>query len=210
MWEINGKTSNRYVTGEVYHYLCGTVDKVQWYSAIWSPKNVPRHSFHSMKDVLDSISTRDRLIGWGLQVNYLCLLCNSETETRNHLYMDCYSSFDLCTLVAARCHLPPLRNMSDLLNQLIGLPPTKLSKLLVRLAWTSDIGSRSRETLGFMEILSDLSIPSSRWLIFKSEIGSSASEKQALPASPPKWCYLGYNDMLSSNFVHRRNSCLLH
>lgn len=162
VWEINGKTSNRYATGEVCHYLCGTADKVQWYSAIWSPKNVPRHSFHSLKVVLDRISTGDRLIGWGLQVKYLCLLYNNETETRNHLYMDCSFRFDLWTLVAARCRLPPLKNMSDLLNKMIGQPPTKSSKLLVRLAWSSDIGSRSRETLGFMQILSELSILSSR------------------------------------------------
>lgn len=87
--------------------------------------------------VLDRLPTRDRLISWGLQVNHLCLLCNSTAESRNHLFLDCPFSHDLWSLVANRCRLPLLRNWSDLLNQMINLPPPKSSKLLSLLAWNS-------------------------------------------------------------------------
>ena len=125
----------RYDTGKVYHHLCGDQAVVQWAGAVWSSKSIPRHSFHSWLVVLDRNQTRDRLLSWGLQVSHLCLLCNVTSETRNHLYMDCPYSYDLWSRLATKCQLQPLRNWSDLLNQMIALPPPKQNKLLSLLAW---------------------------------------------------------------------------
>ena len=125
----------RYDTGKVYHHLCGDQAVVQWAGAVWSSKSIPRHSFHSWLVVLDRNPTRDRLLSWGLQVSHLCLLCNVTSETRNHLYMDCPYSYDLWSRLATKCQLQPLRNGSDLLNQMIALPSPKQNKLLSLLAW---------------------------------------------------------------------------
>ncbi|WZZ05910.1 hypothetical protein YC2023_091831 [Brassica napus] len=137
LWEMEGKIMERYETGKVYHYLRGHIPTVQWASAVWSSKGIPRQSFHTWLVVLDRLPTRDRLINWGLQVSPLCLLCNSTTESRNHLYLECPYSFELWSLAAAKCRLQPLRNWSALLNQMINLPQPKPSKLLSLLLWKS-------------------------------------------------------------------------
>ncbi|KAF2600511.1 hypothetical protein F2Q68_00012016 [Brassica cretica] len=49
--------------------------------------------------------------------------------------MDCPYSYDLWSRLATKCQLQPLRNWSDLLNQMIALPPPKQNKLLSLLAW---------------------------------------------------------------------------
>lgn len=134
-WEIEGTPMLRYETGRIYHYLRGNIETVQWASAVWSPRSIPRQSFHAWLVVLDRTPTRDRLISWGLQVSHLCLLCNANSESRDHLYMDCPFSFDLWTLIATKCQLLPLQNWYALINQMTSLPPPRSKKLLCLLAW---------------------------------------------------------------------------
>lgn len=134
-WVIDGKEMLRYETGRIYHYLRGITEKVEWGEAVWSSRSIPRHSFHSWLVVLDRNPTRDRLISWGLQVSHLCLLCNTASETRDHLYMDCPFSFDLWSLIAGKCFLQPLRNWTALLDQMTLLPPPRTRRLLCLLAW---------------------------------------------------------------------------
>lgn len=84
--------------------------------------------------------TRDRLLGWGLQVPPHCLLCNSVMETRNHLYHSCSFSFDLWSRVASRCRITPARDWDSTVAHMIGLPRNKQRRpqtLLTLLAWKS-------------------------------------------------------------------------
>ncbi|KAF3545427.1 hypothetical protein DY000_02001940 [Brassica cretica] len=50
-WEIEGTPMLRYETGRIYNYLRGNIDSVQWASAVWSPRSIPRHSFHACFDL---------------------------------------------------------------------------------------------------------------------------------------------------------------
>ncbi|XP_013645955.2 uncharacterized protein LOC125594385 [Brassica napus] len=68
VWKINGKSSEKFSTGEVYQYLRGDVEEVNWAKVIWSPRSIPRQSFHAWLVVQNRIPTRDRLISWGLQM----------------------------------------------------------------------------------------------------------------------------------------------
>lgn len=139
-WEINGKTSLQLKTGEVYTYLCGTIDKVRWAPITWPPRGIPRHGFHCWLVTRDRLPTRDWLLHWGLQVLPHCLLCNLPTESRNHLYWECNFTFDFRTQVAARCnHLQPLRNWDFALQQLLSLPPPRSSRLLTLFAWQATL-----------------------------------------------------------------------
>lgn len=129
---------DKYETGGVYHHLRGVIDEAQWAKAVWSSKEFPRQSFHAWLVVLNCLPTRDRLLNWGLQVNHLCLLCNTAPESREHLFMDCPYSYDLWTLAATKCHLHQLlRDWTALLNQMITLPPPRSKKLLSLLVWKS-------------------------------------------------------------------------
>ncbi|XP_056844021.1 uncharacterized protein LOC130496191 [Raphanus sativus] len=136
-WEIQGNTTNRFSTADVYHYLCGSKATVQWASAIWAKKGIPRHDFHGWLVVLDRLPTRDRMLGWGLQVSPLCLLCNSSAESRSHLYMDCNFSYDLWCLAASRCNIQPYRSWTALLDQMMSLTSSRSSNLLTLLVWKS-------------------------------------------------------------------------
>ena len=138
-WGILGNISDRYRTSEVYNYLRGNVEEAPWAKAIWTSRSIPRQSFHAWLVVQNRIPTRDRLIGWGLQVPPLCLLCNIADESRDHIYWDCRFSFDLWSMVASRCRLNPQRNWESSLAQMISLPPPSTARSLTLLGWQATL-----------------------------------------------------------------------
>ncbi|KAL0696593.1 hypothetical protein Bca4012_063773 [Brassica carinata] len=92
-WEIAGKVGFKYSTGEVYTYLRGEIPDVPWAPVVWFSFGIPRQQFHTWLVLLDRCPTKDRLLNWGLQVSPLCLLCNNDDETRDHIFSHCsYSS----------------------------------------------------------------------------------------------------------------------
>lgn len=56
-----------------------------WHIIIWR-NNVPRWSFVLWLAVLRSLSTKDRLKAWGMQIDGVCCLCNFEEETQEHFF----------------------------------------------------------------------------------------------------------------------------
>lgn len=138
-WEIKGKTTNKYNTGDVYNHLRGDVDVEPWTKAIWTSRSIPRQSFHVWLLALNRIPTRDRLLSWGLQVPPLCLLCNNANESRDHLYWDCGFSFDLWSIVADRCRINPSRTWERSLNQMSTLTASIAGRSLTLLGWQATI-----------------------------------------------------------------------
>lgn len=134
-WEISGKTSNKYRTSEVYNYLRGSGEEAPWAKVLWTSRSIPRQSFHAWLVVQNRIPTRDRLIGWGLQVPPLCLLCNTVDESRDHIYWDCTFSFDVWSAVAGRCRLRSDRNWERSLEQMISLLKSSIATSLTLLGW---------------------------------------------------------------------------
>lgn len=138
-WEVNGSTTNDFRTGELYHYLIEPHPDVSWAETIWFSRAIPRHSFHSWLVILDRIPTRDRLMQWGLQVDGHCLLCNTNQESRDHIYFSCNFGFDLWTLVTSRLQLTPHRNWPDTIRQMTTLPPPTAQRTFTLLAWQSTV-----------------------------------------------------------------------
>lgn len=134
-WEINGQVSSTYKTGSVYEYLCDPRPDVNWFDAVWISRAIPRHSFHTWLTIQDRLPTRDRLRGWGLQVDDRCLLCNTSPESRDHLFFSCNYSFDLWVMVARSIQLLPFRDWQTNLQQIISPPPPLVQRLITRLAW---------------------------------------------------------------------------
>lgn len=85
-WEIDGRTYNRYSTGQIYDHLRIQGAYVPWFQTVWNKGGVPRHCFLSRLFVLNRCPTRDRILGWGLSTSPGCLLCNQASETRDHLF----------------------------------------------------------------------------------------------------------------------------
>ena len=65
-WEIQGTTTTvNFSTWALYTYLRGTILEEAWTKAIWFPRAIPKHSFHSWLMVLNHCPTRDRIHKWG-------------------------------------------------------------------------------------------------------------------------------------------------
>lgn len=106
-WVIDGKLKLKYNTGEIYTYLKGIQPTVPWAKIVWFSFGIPRHSFLTWLVLLDRCATRDRLNIWGMNVDPLCLLCNSSHESRNHLFFECVYSADVWRQIADRCCFLP-------------------------------------------------------------------------------------------------------
>lgn len=107
-WELEGKPTQTYSTRDVYTYLRGEINYV-----IWSSYEIKRHNFLVWLVIQNRGPTKDKILGWSLQVSPLCLLCNSTMESINHLYYDCPFSFDLWSLATSRCRITPTRDWND-------------------------------------------------------------------------------------------------
>ncbi|KAJ4904458.1 Reverse transcriptase zinc-binding domain protein [Raphanus sativus] len=120
-WVVDGNLRQRYSTGEIYTILKGPQPTVPWATIVWCAYGIPRHSFLTWLVLLDRCPTRDRLIRWGMNVNPLCLLCNTIQESRNHLFFECSYSASVWRLIAARCDLMPSLTWESILHQLLTL-----------------------------------------------------------------------------------------
>lgn len=61
----------------------------QWHSLVWFGQGAPRWSFIEWLVVLGRLSTKDRLISWGMAVSPQCTLCMTVLESHSHLFFDC-------------------------------------------------------------------------------------------------------------------------
>ncbi|KAF2601882.1 hypothetical protein F2Q70_00027198 [Brassica cretica] len=138
-WELQGRISNKYSTGEVYRLLRGEFPVVPWKNIVWSTGSIPRHSFLTWLYVLYRCPTRDRILSWGLQTDPTCLLCSTVPESRNHLLFNCSFSFAVWGLLSRRCSLQALADWDQIILQLTNLRTGKLHRRLVIIAWQATI-----------------------------------------------------------------------
>ncbi|KAF3485676.1 hypothetical protein F2Q69_00056634 [Brassica cretica] len=87
-WVVDGRLEQRYKTGVIYTYLKGSQPTVPWAKIVWISYSIPRHNFLTWLVLLDRCPTRDMLNGWGLNVDPLCLLCDTAQKSRNHLFFE--------------------------------------------------------------------------------------------------------------------------
>lgn len=135
VWEIDGKTSDRYSTGTVYNKLCEEGSLVPWFRTIWTKSGIPRHNFLSWLFVLNRCPTRDRIMHWGHQTNPLCLLCNQYDENIDHLFFMCQYSWNLWGSLSLRCGIHPERAWDRVLAQIQTICPSSIKGTLLRLCW---------------------------------------------------------------------------
>ncbi|CAA7014934.1 unnamed protein product [Microthlaspi erraticum] len=125
--------------GTVYSELRQERVVVPWKKIIWNVGGIPKHSFLAWLFLLNRCPTRDRIIGWGLQSDPQCLLCNSGFESRDHLLFDCPVSWSIWNLMAARCNIRPARMWTESMEQMTTLSSGKLWNRLTLIAWQASI-----------------------------------------------------------------------
>lgn len=89
IWQPQGTELSTCSTGMIYNLIKEHKPQVSWFKAVWSPPGIPKQNFLTWLVVLNRCPTRDRLLGWGLQTDPACVLCNSTAESRDHLFFDC-------------------------------------------------------------------------------------------------------------------------
>ena len=101
---------------------------------------IPRHSFLMWLVVLDRCPTKDRLLHWGLPgVNPNCLLCNSQQESRNHLFFECCFSEAVWRTIALWCQFQTPVGWEQNLNHMIQLRGNRELRRLTLLAWQATV-----------------------------------------------------------------------
>lgn len=117
-WMLEGKHSKVYSTKVIYNLLRLHHQQVSWYKEIWFSNGIPRHKFMSWLFVLNRCPTKDRMVEWGLATDPNCILCNSDLESRDHLYFTCSYSWEIWNLVAARSGFSTPREWNEILTDL--------------------------------------------------------------------------------------------
>lgn len=160
-WWFNGILRHSYGTGEVYKFLKEHGPKVTWDKVVWNYAGIPRNQFLCWLFVLNRCPTRDMILNWGLSTYPRCLLCNLESESRNHLFVECNFSWIIWKEVTRRCSMIQLRQWDQNIISLIFLPDRTTKKILLTLCWQALFTtSGQRGTIVCIEISSDRLLPS--------------------------------------------------
>lgn len=95
-WKIgNNAPSSSFSASKTWDHLHPIQSVVPWHKGVWFKDRVPKHAFGCWVVARNRMLTQDRLRRWGLEVSPLCLLCNSENESRQHLFFDCSFSKEI-------------------------------------------------------------------------------------------------------------------
>eukprot|EP00252_Welwitschia_mirabilis_P026057 TRINITY_DN8357_c0_g1_i2.p1 TRINITY_DN8357_c0_g1~~TRINITY_DN8357_c0_g1_i2.p1 ORF type:complete len:168 (+),score=8.16 TRINITY_DN8357_c0_g1_i2:519-1022(+) len=92
-------------TSSTYAQLCGQASKVDWYSLVWNRFAFLKHSFISWLVYNNRLTTKDRLIKFGVQTNPKCGFCGMAEETRDHIFFKCPPCFNILRSVLNLVHL---------------------------------------------------------------------------------------------------------
>lgn len=95
-------------------------------SVVWFPNQSPKMACCLLKGLLNRLPTKDRLLRFGLINSHICVLCENDIESRNHLFFKCpYTSYlwSLCKL-----KLKLLPNMGNLEEEAMKIKVTFTSK----------------------------------------------------------------------------------
>lgn len=112
-WIFKGRTQKTFTSPQVYHSLLQPSPKVPWFPLIWIKKGIPKHMTLAWLMLLNKYPTRDHLLAWGLQTDLLCLLCNPENESRNHLFFFCSYSAAVWSHFSTRIGINPISSSWD-------------------------------------------------------------------------------------------------
>ena len=66
--------------------------KVLWFKGIWFTEATPKFSFITWIAIHNRLSTGDRILRWNPQVISTWWLCKSATESRDHMFFECWYS----------------------------------------------------------------------------------------------------------------------
>lgn len=136
VWYSNGQNgAGNFSTSETWRALFPSTEVVFWHQVVWFSGRIPKHAFLSWIAARDRMVTRDRLLRWGLQVHPNCVLCVTQSETRQHLFFDCPFSHQVWSFFTAKLNLSPPHLFDDGLRWLKHPSRDNNVKLIVKLLY---------------------------------------------------------------------------
>lgn len=72
---------------------------VSWHRTVWFKIRIPKHAFLSWVAILNRLPTRDRIRQWSPETPASCLLCDSADENHDHLFLDCFFSREVWSVL---------------------------------------------------------------------------------------------------------------
>ena len=85
----NGEFKTDFRTSHTWNLVRSSSPKVSWVKGVWFTEATPRFSFLVWLAIHDRLATGDRILRWNPQAVSTCWLCNTEAETRDHLFFEC-------------------------------------------------------------------------------------------------------------------------
>lgn len=138
-WQPQDIKLTSYSTGMIYNLIKEHKPQVPWLKAVWTSRGIPKQNFLAWLVVLNRCPTKDRILGWGLQTDPVCVLCNSTAESRDHLFFDCPFSFTVWEFLARKAGCTPVRQWSHCLATMQALNMPRHLRILSLLAWQTTI-----------------------------------------------------------------------
>ncbi|WMV30999.1 hypothetical protein MTR67_024384 [Solanum verrucosum] len=74
---------------QAYKQMLGGFSKVEWRNLICCNSARPKAIFTQWLQAQNRLLIKDRMLKWKMQVEPVCVMCNQEEETRDHLFYDC-------------------------------------------------------------------------------------------------------------------------
>ena len=88
----NKKNLVKLSVSRVWKDLGSQDDEMTWYNVVWFPSLIPRHSFIIWLRVQERLLTQDKLIKRYPQKVMSCALCDNESDSHEHLFIECHFS----------------------------------------------------------------------------------------------------------------------
>lgn len=115
IWTLH--PSSVYSTSSAWQALRTKASPAPWSRVIWFHKHVPRWALIEWMATLGRLSTKHRLLSWGITTNDLCALCGTGQESHGYLFFAC--TFSTCVWSHFLCKKDvstPLLNLQGELN----------------------------------------------------------------------------------------------
>lgn len=96
-WNLLTSPPAQFSSSHTWHGLHPPATLVPWFCVVWFSQKIPKHVFLQWIVVRDILWNHDRLLSLSLQVPSSCLLCNSGSKNRGHLFFGCSYANAICS-----------------------------------------------------------------------------------------------------------------
>ena len=82
-------THSKQVEQQIGIRLDTNAEEVQWGKLVWSQEVIHKHGYIGCLTMRNRLSTKARLMQWGIDGDPSCLFCRNSIEDMDHLFFAC-------------------------------------------------------------------------------------------------------------------------